>query len=84
MKKSLNHRKSKLGTQQPINGVWSSLHKNNLICSLCKEPSTTENEQHLLVCPIITNDLDLREDIINIKLEDIFSNEQKQEKVAKV
>ena len=49
-----------------------------------KEPSTTENEQHLLVCPILTNNLNLREDIKNIKLEDIFSNEQKQEEVAKV
>ena len=68
----------------PIKANFRSLYKNNPNCSLRKDPTTTENEQHLLVCPIITNNMNLREDIKSAKFEDIFSNEHKQEKIAKV
>ena len=68
----------------PIKSNFSSLHKNNLFCSLCKEASSTENEEHLLECPFLRNNAILREDIKCVKFEDIFRNEQKQGKVAKV
>ena len=68
----------------PIKSNFSSLHKHDLACSLCKDSSTTENEQHLLKCPILTSNDTLNEDMKNVKFEDIFSNEEQQEKVAKV
>ena len=45
---------------------FSSLYKNSSLCSLCKDAYTTKNEQHLLVCPILSNNAYLREDIKSV------------------
>ena len=67
-----------------IKANFSSMNKNNLQCSLCKEMSTTENEEHLLVCSVLANHPKLKDDIGQVKFEDVFSDEQKQFRAAKV
>ena len=63
---------------------FSSMYKNNLQCSLCQDMNTIENEQHMLICPVLTNNPKLKEDIKNVKYEDVFSSSNKQEVAAKV
>ena len=67
-----------------IKANFSSVNKNNLQCSLCKDMSTTENEEHLLVCSVLANHPKLKDDIGQVKFEDVFSDEQKQFRAVKV
>ena len=67
-----------------IKANFSSMNKNNLQCSLCKDMSTTENEEHLLVCSVLANHPKLKDEIGQVKFEDVFSDEQKQFRAAKV
>ena len=67
-----------------IKANFSSVNKNNLLCSLCKDMSTTENEEHLLVCSVLANHPKLKDDIGQVKFEDVFSDEQKQFRAVKV
>ena len=67
-----------------IKANFSSMNKNNLQCSLCKDMSTTENEEHLLVCSVLANHPKLKDDIGQVKFEDVFSDEQKQFRAVKV
>ena len=67
-----------------IKANFSSMYKNNLQCSLCEQTDTIENEQHLLGCSFLTNHPSLKDDIGHVKFEDVFSNEDKQLKAAKV
>ena len=46
--------------------------------------STTENEEHLLVCSVLANHPKLKDDIGQVKFEDVFSDEQKQFRAVKV
>ena len=60
------------------------MYRNNLQCSLCKDMSSIENEEHLLVCPVLTNHPSLKEDIKTVKYDDVFSDINKQQRAVKV
>ena len=67
-----------------IKANFSSMNKNNLQCSFCKDMSTTENEEHLLVCSVLANHPKLKDDIGHFKFENVLSDEQKQFRAVKV
>ena len=61
-----------------IKSNFSSMHKNSMWCSLCKDKNTRETEEHLLNCPVLVNHPNLKDDIQSVKYQDVFSNIEKQ------
>ena len=60
------------------------MFRNNMQCSLCKQMGTTENEDHLLVCPILTKHPKLKDIIGDVRYTDVFADEKKQKRAAEV
>ena len=67
-----------------IKANFSSVNKNNLQCSVCKDMSTTENEEHLLVCSVLAIHPILKDDIGQVKFEDVYGEEQNELRTVKV
>ena len=67
-----------------IKSNYSSMFRNNMQCSLCKQMGTTENEDHLLVCPILTKHPKLKDIIGDVRYTDVFADEKKQKRAAEV
>ena len=62
-----------------IKANFSSMHKNSMWCSLCRE-----REEHLLNCPVLTNHPKLKDDIQSVKYQDVFNNLDKQKNAVTV
>ena len=67
-----------------IKANFSSMHKNSMWCSLCKDKNTGETEEHLLNCPVLTNHPKLKDDIQSVKYKDVFNNLDKQKNAVTV
>ena len=67
-----------------IKANFSSMHKNSMWCSLCKDKNTRETEEHLLNCPVLTNHPKLEDDIQSVKYQDVFNNLEKQKNAVNV
>ena len=50
-----------------IKANFSSMHKNSMWCSLCKDKYTKETEEHLSDCPVLANHPKLKDDIQSAK-----------------
>ena len=67
-----------------IKANFSSMHKNSMWCSLCKDKNTRETEEHLLNCPVLTNHPKLKDDIQSVKYQDVFNHIDKQKNAVTV
>ena len=67
-----------------IKANFSSMHKNSMWCSLCKDKNTRETEEHLLSCHVLVNHPTLKDEIQSVKFQDVFSNIAKQKNAVSV
>ena len=51
-------------------------YQNKLECRVCNEPSSTESEDHILVCPALSNEQ------LDVKFDDVFGNTDDQFKAT--
>ena len=65
-----------------IKSNFKTSHKNDLKCSLCFDETSTENEEHLLRCPTLLNQLG--NEIGNVKFQNVYLDIKKQEEAVKL
>ena len=58
-----------------VKSNFSSFYQNNLTCRTCNDPGSIENEQHLLQCKMLKNELNSDD---NVSFEDVFRDFNKQ------
>ena len=68
----------------PNRSHFKGKYKDDLSCTLCKDPTSVESLKHLLVCSYLLNDNQLSKEIKSIKYEHIFGELKEQIDAVKV